>query len=939
MRVASLSFALLLLAGSGAHAQGQNRTVRVPQDARTLDAAISRVAAGGTIELSAGTYRPTGDGFAISNTRKGFTVRAAAGATVVLDGGGARALVRLVNSRRDRGKRVTFERIAFQNGFSTALNQAGAVTVSQAEAVFRDCSFTGNRSAGTNAGGGAVKVIEGSAATFINSSFRDNSSPNRGGALSVRSSEATIQGGELVNNRTNVPGHKVNASGGAIMVLDGKLRVTGARFEGNQAGWVGGAIYAFGTWSKGSEVVVANSTFVENQALADPCCANPDPTTGGALHAEDLTTLRVHRSLFVRNRADTAGGVRNYRAVTDIHGSVFQGNQSTSVHPEGAGGAIGAGSVDFPDNSTEFGAVNRRTARLVVTRSLFHGGSAVARAPKSGGCILAGGDGFRVYGTGPVPPAGTLEENRARVEIRHTVFSDCDVETGSDGGGGLGGAFSGDLVDLVMEDSMVLDSDARGANGGGGAIALRLESNARIVRTTFARNSAQKWGGALFLSGSTVQVDDSRFYANSVGESRGSAIYAIPLIDAARPRNARGVVANSSFSENVGVPLWDVDPANGPINEMRYDNNRFNSSGSVYVNNLAAPGGVDVSGLNVLTVFRPGRGDTPKSAVPNTRVFGLREAVVRAVPAPGSVGAGAPAPGASLLAYAWTGGSSATIGAQGLPARAGLLEAPPGDYFLSVDRTAVASTRALGSCTAGPYLCLNGNRFRAEVTWKNGGVAAPAQAVSVSGDTGYFWFLGPENVELMVKVLDGRGINNNFWVYYGGLTNLEYTLEITDTVTGVVKTYRNHAGRFASAGDVGAFPSTARAAAGIASAGESLEACAGPGCGKALALSNGRFSLEVTWKNAAGQTQTAQAVPLTSDTGYFWFGSADNVEVIVKVLDGRGLNGHFWVYYGALTDQEYTLTVRDTVTNRSKTYRNPKGRFASAGDGVAIPGN
>jgi hypothetical protein len=153
-----------------------------------------------------------------------------------------------------------------------------------------------------------------------------------------------------------------------------------------------------------------------------------------------------------------------------------------------------------------------------------------------------------------------------------------------------------------------------------------------------------------------------------------------------------------------------------------------------------------------------------------------------------------------------------------------------------------------------------------------------------------------------------------------------------------VKTYTNPAGRFASAGDLAAFPAPARAAARLSSVEEGL-AAACDACGKALLLVNGRFSLELTWKNGAGQTQTAQAVPLTSDTGYFWFNSAENVEVIVKVLDGRGLNGHFWVYYGALTDQEYTLTVRDTATNRSKTYRNPKGRFASRGDVTAIPGS
>ena len=47
-------------------------------------------------------------------------------------------------------------------------------------------------------------------------------------------------------------------------------------------------------------------------------------------------------------------------------------------------------------------------------------------------------------------------------------------------------------------------------------MALLQESNARIVRTTFARDTAQKWGGALFLSGSTVQVDGCRFYGNDV---------------------------------------------------------------------------------------------------------------------------------------------------------------------------------------------------------------------------------------------------------------------------------------------------------------------------------------------------------------------------------------------------------------------------------------
>jgi hypothetical protein len=680
MRVSTRFIALVTLlaaglSGSGLQAaQRSSQLVRVPQDARTLDAAIARVADGGMIEMAAGTYPSPPNGFRIGNLRKGFIVRAAAGAAVAIDGGGSRKLLRLVNSDRARGKRVAFQRITFQNGYSADVNQSGGVTLGNAEALFQRCSFLSNRAAATQTGGGAVEVLPGSSARFVNSSFRGNSSSLRGGAMGVRSSDVTIQGGDFTGNRTNLPGHNPGSIGGAIAVIDGALSVSGTRFEGNEAGWLGGAIYAIGTWSLGSNVQVAGSTFVHNRAAADPCCVNPEPTSGGAIHAEDLTTLRVQGSLLAQNQADYGGGVDSYRADAGIQGSVFQANGG----PLG-GGAISSLSIDWADGSTANGTINRRSARLVIDRSLLQGGGA------SGGCIAASGDNTRVYGGG-VPPAGTLAENRTRVEIHNSVFSDCDV---ADPNGGFGGALSGLLVDLDLEDSMILDSDARGPGAGGGALALRQDSNARIVRSTFVRDTAVKWGGALFLSGSTVQVDDCRFYGNDVvpgvfealGESRGGALYSIPRVDPAHPTNVGGVVSNSSFADNPGIPVWDVDPQSGPVNQMRYDGNRFEPTpfGSVYVSTRLAPGGASVGALNAL-----------KSAVPNAQVLSLSEGALVEVPSPNGVGAGAPAPGASILAYAWTGGW-ATIGPQELTQKAGLLEGPAGAYTLTVDGSPVAS--------------------------------------------------------------------------------------------------------------------------------------------------------------------------------------------------------------------------------------------------------
>ncbi|HYU30901.1 MAG TPA: hypothetical protein VEW48_01950 [Thermoanaerobaculia bacterium] len=107
----------------------------------------------------------------------------------------------------------------------------------------------------------------------------------------------------------------------------------------------------------------------------------------------------------------------------------------------------------------------------------------------------------------------------------------------------------------------------------------------------------------------------------------------------------------------------------------------------------------------------------------------------------------------------------------------------------------------------GGGLCLNGNRFRAEVTWRvpatgAGGIGNP---VPLTVDTGAFWFFQPSNAELVLKVLDGRGLNGHFWVFYGSLTNVEFDLTVTDTVTGEQRTYHNPAGTMASRADTTAF--------------------------------------------------------------------------------------------------------------------------------------
>jgi hypothetical protein len=254
-------------------------------------------------------------------------------------------------------------------------------------------------------------------------------------------------------------------------------------------------------------------------------------------------------------------------------------------------------------------------------------------------------------------------------------------------------------------------------------------------------------------------------------------------------------------------------------------------------------------------------------------------------------------------------------------------------------------------CAAGSeVLCLGeGDRFRVTVSWKipGTGQTGAGHSLPLTADTGAFWFFGPDNLELLLKVLDGRTVNGHFWVYSGALSNVEYTITVTDTATGRKAVYHNPGGQFASLADVMAFADAGKALPAAAPSPlpgtEPLEPSQKVGCAAAaesLCLTQGRFQVQVDFTDPRnGATGHGQAVPLTADTGAFWFFGSENLELMIKVLDGRAVNGRFWVFYGALSDVAYTLTVTDTETGQKRTYQNDRGRLASRADVEAFPGN
>ena len=101
-----------------------------------------------------------------------------------------------------------------------------------------------------------------------------------------------------------------------------------------------------------------------------------------------------------------------------------------------------------------------------------------------------------------------------------------------------------------------------------------------------------------------------------------------------------------------------------------------------------------------------------------------------------------------------------------------------------------------------------------------------------------------------------------------------------------------------------------------------------PGCthGPAVRLRDGH-EVSMCWWRADGVGGTVAGEMLDGASALFWFFERGNPEVLVKVLDGCGLNGHRWVFASGATDLGYEFKVA-APDGRIGTYENWPGRYS-----------
>ena len=243
-------------------------------------------------------------------------------------------------------------------------------------------------------------------------------------------------------------------------------------------------------------------------------------------------------------------------------------------------------------------------------------------------------------------------------------------------------------------------------------------------------------------------------------------------------------------------------------------------------------------------------------------------------------------------------------------------------------------------------LWLRDGRFKAEITWQDEAgttgeanvswLPEPVADVAEAGEgaegflasdqSTVLSFFSPDNWEVLLKVLDGRTINDHHWLFLAAATDVGYRASILDTACGTERVIEHGSGSPAPVlNDVEAFPMCDDPAP------PSCVASPGVAC-----LGDGRFQVEMDWLLGDAEGSALQVEPAapglakSRDAGVFSFFSNENWDLVVKVLDGCALNDRFWVFSVATTDVEFTLTVTDTKTGQTWSRTNPQGQIAPA---------
>ncbi len=463
---------------------------------------------------------------------------------------------------------------------NSALNLTNATVGLAGAARGNRLGTNGNTGAGLYLTGGATGVL--SNTVVVSNTFQTTGFTYGGGAY-LGNSVLTLYNSRVEQHYAPSVG---DGRGAGLYLSNSTATLDNSRIISNTAGTVGGGVRM---WITSTLNVLNGSVIANNQSLNG---------VGGAIAAGGTPDINIDNATLRNNTAATDGGAiyLDNGALDFTGGWTLRENTATGGHG-GAIAAVGAASVNFRAGGYSFVYFNRALGG--------HGGMLYLGNNSTSQLYAIYGSEMYIYANHASDNGGALYANNGGYfDIYGRVNFD---RNRADHGGAiyLGNGSRVWLDDYVNIEPQLWDNFAD--YGSGGAIYASNSPNVRCDGATFGRttkgNHAAVDGGALYLSGSTLNAENCIFRDNEAAIHGGAiAAYTSTLNVRANYGALAGLAAGEIEARDAVLTAAPLAPAATACNpRLELCSALFNNVADSDINNTGL-GGAVYSDNGILTV-------------------------------------------------------------------------------------------------------------------------------------------------------------------------------------------------------------------------------------------------------------------------------------------------------------------------------------------------
>ena len=407
-------------------------------------------------------------------------------------------------------------------------NSGAGIFNNHAKLTLTNCTLNYNKAGDYESYGGAIYNTYGTI-IIIDSELKNNYALDGAGILNFEKCFLNITNSVLSNNRGYV--------GGAIFNQNSHITIKNSAINNNYAENEGGGIYNVDGYLN-----IINSNLNNNFAEYD----------GGAIYSFYDSNIKITNSELKNNIAIYNGGAIYNKAILTIAQSTLNNNKvtATSDKYESDGGG---------------GAIFNNEARLTMTQTTLNNNI----AKYTGGAMYCDKSNITIthsqINNNKAEFSGAIENTKGNLNIINTTLNNNMAHDS--------GAISHDQGNLIINNCSFKDNTAEHDIG---AIYNGFEGHARITKTLFKNNMANRYGGA--LSNSQVMIIDSCQFEGNKGINTYSCGGAI---DSSEDLTVKNSIFKNNAAENGGAISISKSAT---IEKNIFTDNKANTKGKTIIN-------------------------------------------------------------------------------------------------------------------------------------------------------------------------------------------------------------------------------------------------------------------------------------------------------------------------------------------------------------------